>query len=246
MSDFPFASFGVTSLILFGAYTLFGITGFGQSVIAMPFLVMVASLRFFVPLVALLDGVFVLWNVAKFRREVNYRELIALLPTTTIGIIAGATIFLIISEKVLLLSLGVLITCHGVYGILQRGREPQFSRIMAVPLGLLAGALSATFGTGGPLYVAYLSGRIRDKGELRATIVQLLLLTALLRIGFFGVGGFYADPQIWLWWALALPFCFAGVKLGHYLHDRLKSESLLMLVYVILVIAGIMLVIKNI
>lgn len=246
MTDFPFASFGITSLILFVAYTLFGITGFGQSVIAMPFLVMVASLRFFVPLVALLDGVFVLWNVVKFRRETNYRELIALLPTTTIGIIAGATIFLIIPEKILLLSLGVIITCHGVYCILQRGRERQFSRIVAVPLGLLAGALSATFGTGGPLYVAYLSGRIRDKGELRATIVQLLLLTALLRIGIFSVGGFYADPKIWLWWALVLPFCFAGVKLGHYLHDRLKSENLLMLVYLTLIFAGITLVIKNV
>lgn len=246
MTDFPFASFGITSLILFGAYTLFGITGFGQSIIAMPFLVMVASLRFFVPLVALLDGVFVIWNVAKFRREANYRELVALLPTTTVGMIAGATILLIIPEKILLLSLGVLITGYGIYCILQRHQERRLGKIVAVPLGLMAGALSATFGTGGPLYVAYLSGRIRDKGELRATIVQLLLLTTLLRIGIFGVGGLYADPKIWLWWALALPICFAGVKLGHYLHDRLKSESLLMLVYLLLVVAGIMLVVKNV
>jgi uncharacterized membrane protein YfcA len=239
------ASFGLTAFILFGAYTLFGITGFGQSMIAMPFLAMVASLKFFVPLVALLDGVFVLWNVTKFRKQANYKELIALLPTTIIGMIGGATMLLLVPERILLLTLGVLITAYGVYRLLGEARTTQVNKFVAVPLGLLAGALSATFGTGGPVYVAYLSGRIFDKSELRATILGLLVLTSLVRIGVFGVGGLYHNAHIWLWWLMALPFCFAGVKLGHYLHDRLKSESLLTLVYLTLVISGMTLLIKN-
>jgi hypothetical protein len=35
------------------------------------------------------------------------------------------------------------------------------------------------------------------------------------------------------------------VKLGHYLHDRLKSESLLILVYLTLVVSGVTLLVKN-
>ena len=239
------ASFGITAFILFGAYTLFGITGFGQSMIAMPFLAMVASLKFFVPLVALLDTVFVVWNMTKFRKQANYRELIALLPTTIIGLIGGATILLLVPERILLLTLGALITAYGIYRLLGEARTTQVNKFVAVPLGLLAGALSATFGTGGPVYVAYLSGRIFDKSELRATILGLILLTAIFRIGAFAIGGLYDNAHIWLWWLMALPFCFAGVKLGHYLHDRLKSESLLTLVYLTLVISGVTLLIKN-
>ncbi|CEG08904.1 Sulfite exporter TauE/SafE [Afipia felis] len=238
-------SFGLTAFILFGAYTLFGITGFGQSMIAMPFLAMIASLRFFVPLVALLDTVFVLWNMTKFRKDADYRELIALLPTTIIGMIGGATMLVLLPERILLLTLGVLITAYGLYRLVAKQQAGKLNKFVAVPLGLLAGALSATFGTGGPIYVAYLSGRIFDKSQLRATILGLLVLTAIVRLGVFGIGGLYNNAHIWLWWLMALPFCFAGVKLGHYLHDRLKSESLLILVYLTLVVSGVTLLVKN-
>ena len=238
-------SFGLTALILFGAYTLFGITGFGQSMIAMPFLAMVASLRFFVPLVALLDAVFVVWNAAKFRQHANDPELIALLPTTILGMIGGATMLLLLPERILLLTLGVLITAYGIYRLLAKQQTGKLNKFVAVPLGLLAGALTATFGTGGPIYVAYLSGRIFDKSELRATILGLLLLTTLLRLGIFAVGGLYNNSHIWLWAAMLLSVAFLGVKLGHYLHDRLKSESLLTLVYLTLVLSGVLLIIKN-
>lgn len=238
-------SFGLTAFILFGAYTLFGITGFGQSMIAMPFLAMVGSLKFFVPLVALLDTVFVVWNMTKFRKQANYKELIALLPTTIIGMIGGATMLVLLPERILLLTLGAMITAYGLYRLVAKQHAGQLNKFVAVPLGLLAGALSATFGTGGPVYVAYLSGRIFDKSELRATILGLIFLTAIFRIGAFGIGGLYDHAHIWLWWLMALPFCFAGVKLGHYLHDRLKSESLLTLVYLTLVISGVTLLIKN-
>jgi uncharacterized membrane protein YfcA len=189
--------------------------------------------------------VFVVWNMTKFRKQANYKELIALLPTTFIGLIGGATMLVLLPERILLLTLGVLITAYGLYRLVAKQQAGKLNRFVAVPLGLLAGALSATFGTGGPVYVAYLSGRIFDKSELRATILGLILLTAIFRIGAFGIGGLYDNAHIWLWWLMALPFCFAGVKLGHYLHDRLKSESLLTLVYLTLVISGVTLLIKN-
>ena len=239
-------SFGLTAFILFCAYTLFGITGFGQSMMAMPFLAMIASLRFFVPLVALLDSVFVVWNAAKFRKQANYRELVALLPTAIIGMIGGATMLLLVPERILLLTLGVLITAYGFYRLLAKQQAGQLNKFVAVPLGLLAGALTATFGTGGPIYVAYLSGRIFDKGELRATILGLLLLTTLLRLGIFAAGGLFNDVHIWIWAGLLLSVAFLGVKLGHYLHDRLKSESLLKLIYLSLILSGVLLIIKNV
>lgn len=240
------ASFGLTAFILFGAYTLFGITGFGQSLVAMPLLAMIGSLKFFVPLMTLLDTVFVLWNMAKFRKQANYSELRVLLPPTIIGMLGGATILLTAPERLLLLALGVLICGYGLYRLLGPKGRAQINRWLAIPLGLVAGAISMTFGTGGPIFVAYLSSRIWDKGELRATILNVIVVTTTLRIIIFGASGLYANAHIWWWWLFALPACFAGVKLGHRLHDRLKSESLLFMIYIILIVSGAALIVKNI
>ena len=43
----------LAGLILGCAYVIFGMTGFGQNVIAIPFLVLIAPLKFCVPLIAL-------------------------------------------------------------------------------------------------------------------------------------------------------------------------------------------------
>lgn len=246
MYDASIGSFIYTSVILFGAYTLFGMTGFGQNIIAMPLLALVSPLKFSVPLISLLDVVFVAWSATKFWRQANYKELIALLPFLAVGMLLGAAILLIAPERILLLSLGAIIITYGVYCIIRRNHSLKMSKILAPPIGFFAGALSAAFGTGGPLYVMYLSGRILDKSELRASIVSLLVLSTSLRIGILGAGGLYSNQTIWLWWLLVLPSCFAGVKLGHYLHHRIKSSNLLFFIHLILIASGTLLIAKNI
>src|ERR1700742_3364398 len=119
-------SLSVPSLVLAGlilacAYTIFGMTGFGQNVIAIPLLVFIAPLKFCVPLIALLDAVFVTWTATKFRKHANYSELIALLPTLFIGLVVGFVFLSLLPDRVLLLSLGVFIASYGIYSVLPLG-----------------------------------------------------------------------------------------------------------------------------
>src|ERR1700748_18239 len=88
----------LAGLILGCAYTIFGMTGFGQNVIAIPLLVLIAPLKFCVPLIALLDAVFVTWTATKFRKQANYSELMVLLPTLVIGLVAGAIFLSLLPE----------------------------------------------------------------------------------------------------------------------------------------------------
>jgi uncharacterized membrane protein YfcA len=160
--------------------------------------------------------------------------------------LGGATLLLMAPERWLLLALGTIICGYGLYRLLGPRGRAQISRWLAIPLGLVAGAISVTFGTGGPIFVAYLSSRIWDKSELRATILNVLVVATMLRIVLFSASGFYGNARIWWWWLFALPACFAGVKLGHRLHDRLKSESVLFVIYIILIASGVTLIAKNI
>lgn len=246
MHDFSFVSLALGCLIFGCAYIVFGVTGFGQNIIAIPILVFMMPLKFSVPLIALLDSVFVTWTATKFRKQANYNEILALLPTLAVGLITGAMFLSLVPEHILLLCLGCLITIYGIYSLLQGEHAVRLNRLAAVPLGFFGGLMSAAFGTGGPINVMYLAGRISDKSELRASILIVLIATTAVRILIFGLTDFLENKLLWIWWLAVLPFCFAGVQIGHYLHNRIDSGMMLRVVRIVLIVSGLMLVIKNI
>lgn len=246
MHDFSFVALACGCLVFACAYTVFGVTGFGQNIIAIPVLVLMVPLKFCVPLIVLLDSVFVTWTATKFRKQANYAELMVLLPTLTVGLITGAVFLSLVPERILLMGLGVLVALYGIYGLLRGEHAVRLKRLAAVPLGFFGGLMSAAFGTGGPINVMYLAGRISDKSELRASILIVLMASTAMRVVIFGLTDFLENKVIWIWWLSVLPFCFAGVQFGHYLHDRIDNVMMLRIVRIVLTVSGIMLVIKNI
>ena len=55
MTDLPWPTLLATALILFGAYTVYGLTGFGSTIVAMPLLAHLYPLRFAVPMMLVFD-----------------------------------------------------------------------------------------------------------------------------------------------------------------------------------------------
>ena len=67
------------------AYTVFGLTGFGSTVIALPVLAHLFSLKFAVPLLLLLDfTAFVIFG-ARLRKRIHYAEIAWLIPFVLAG-----------------------------------------------------------------------------------------------------------------------------------------------------------------
>jgi len=73
-------------LVIFAAYLVFGITGFGASPITIPVLVHVLPLAFVLPLAALLDLGSALALGFHTRRQADTRELLTLVPFTLLGL----------------------------------------------------------------------------------------------------------------------------------------------------------------
>src|SRR5690606_26750011 len=98
---------------------------------------------------------------------------------------------------------------HGEHGV---------SRLWAMPAGLLGGMIGALFGTGGPPYVIYLTHRLGDKFELRATFSGLFLLEGALRIVTFLVAGLLLQAELFQTLLLAMPVMALGLYLGNKVH----------------------------
>jgi uncharacterized membrane protein YfcA len=231
-------------LIALLAYTAYGLTGFGSTIIAVPLLAQIVPIKFAVPLMLLLDVVFGMFTGFRFRKQAQYSEVMTLLPFILVGMAAGVVLLVTLNERVLLGALGLFALGYGIYCLLQPRTSARMARGWAAPIGTVGGAFSAMFGSGGVLYIVYLAGRISDKSQLRATIVTVLVISGLPRLCMFGYTGLLAQSGLFAAWLLLLPVGVLGFWLGNRLHHILPGPRVLRLIYGLLIMSGVSLLLR--
>jgi uncharacterized membrane protein YfcA len=238
LSDLPIhVLIAIPAIVLLG-YTIFGATGFGSTIIAVPLLAHALPLIVSVPLMTSLDLFAATSTALRNRAQVAWPEFRAVAPAVVVGIALGATLLVHLPAGAALTALGVFVTAYGAYvlsGARRLRRAPQW---LGWPIGVVGGVFSALFGTGGPVYVVFLSARIHDKGALRATTSLMVTLAVWLRIVLFALAGVLLHAPLLLLVATALPAMALGLYFGHRLHQRLSSAGVLRLIAVLLVING--------
>ena len=225
-------------VVIFAAYLVFGITGFGASPITIPVLVHLLPLAFVLPLAALLDLGSALALGFHTRRQADSRELVTLVPFTLLGLTLGVTLLLRLPRDATLLALGLFVCTYAVNLMLRRETRRGLSRWWAAPAGIAGGLVGALFGMGGPPYVMYLAGRITEPNAQRATISQMVILNVGLRVVAFALAGLLVSRTLWLAVAGLLPVAWAGVWLGHRVHLRLAPATAARIIAAALFMAG--------
>jgi hypothetical protein len=236
--DVSFDTLASAALIVVLAYTVFGLTGFGASIVAMPLLVFFFRLRVAVPLMLLLDLCAAMLLGLKNRGAVDRGELLRLIPFMLAGMLLGVTLLVNAPERAPLFVLGSFVFAHAAWGLLSRPGVKTIAVAWAPPLGAVGGVFTALFGTGGPIYVIYLAGRLHDKSVLRATIGTLIFFSGISRLVLFIGAGLYAQQGLLLLAAAMLPCALLGLYLGSRLHRRLSVQRVMQVLRVILILGG--------
>jgi len=227
-----------------GAYVVYGMTGFGSTVLSMPLLAQILPLKFAVPLMLLLDlGAFALFG-ARFRTGIRYDEIRWLAAFMLAGIAIGLTLLIRISDRHLLAGLGLFVLAYAAYGLRRRGAPLSLARAWSAPIGLVGGALSAMFGTGGVLFAIFNSGRISDKSELRATNAAMIMASSIVRVVLFGAAGLLSQRGLVVSALVLAPAMVAGLLIGNRLHAAIPSGAVVRVVYLLLVVAGLSLLMR--
>src|SRR5215510_12451872 len=208
----------VVLLVIFVGYTIFGATGFGASPLTIPVLAHVLPLTFVLSLVAVLDLSSGLALGFHTRRQADTRELWTLLPFTLLGLTLGVTLLVNLPRNATVLALGMFVCLYALYVLLRRRPAQQLSRRWAAPAGMLGGIIGALFGIGGPPYVMYITGRVRDPSAQRATISQMVIVNVGLRVVAFALADLLFSRALWFATMLLLPVAFAGLWIGNRAH----------------------------
>lgn len=244
LPDVPIHVLLVAPFIVLLGYTIFGATGFGSSIISVPGLAHFFPLTFTVPLVTTTDAFAATSTAFRLRRLVVWREFARLLPAMLIGIALGATLLLNLPRNPALLALGVFAASYGAYVIVG---PPKFARApgwLVWPVGVVGGIFSALFGTGGPIYIVFLSARIDDKSALRATSAIVVFVSVWIRVALFIATGLLLNATLLTSVLLLLPVMALGLWLGNRLHHALSRGGVLRLIAGLLLINGIALIVR--
>lgn len=178
------------------------------------------------------------------RQHVHWQEIRPLLPFSLIGVVLGVVLLINLPKEPLLTGLGLFVIAFGVRNILNLHGEKPISQWWAVPAGLSGGTVGALFGTGGPPYIIYLSHRLREKAELRATFSGLFMIDGGTRLITFLITGLLLQPGLLTAYLGALPLMALALHFGHKAHVGISNQQMLKLIGALLLGSGVSLLWK--
>jgi hypothetical protein len=232
------------AVILLAAYFIRGITGFGSGLISVPLLALFLPLQFVVPLILLLDFTASIVIGGLHFKRVKWDEIGILIPFGVAGVVLGTSLLVNLPTEPMLFALAGFVFVFAMRSVLNiRGYKP-ISRGWAVPAALTGGTVGALFGTGGPPYVIYLTHRIHDKSDLRATFSALFFTEGITRIVSFLVVGLLLSAKVWIAYLAALPVMLGALVLGGRVHVGLTQTQMTRLVGALLLVSSLSLLFK--
>lgn len=232
-----------SATILFLAYTVRGVAGFGSALIAVPLLTMRFPLTMVVPLVVLLDYLGSATQGFANRMEISWRDVLPLIPFTLIGVFGALLVMEMVDPQFLTTALGGFVLLYAVYQ-LSPLPEMRASRAASIPTGLFGGLMGTLFGTGGPFYVMYFNMRSLDKTVMRASFATYFLVDGSMRLAGYTLFG-HVNKEMLLYMLAALPIAGFGLLVGGQIHLNLSQQTFKRFISLLLLGSGIALILKG-
>lgn len=234
------------------AFILEAVLGFGATVLVVSlgaqFLPIEVLLPTYVPVNALLSA----WILVRHARRVEVGLLTRrILPYMGLGMALGLSVPGSVDRNLLLGGFGVfvmllaapeLVSAWGPSAGLEV-RSPLSRRAAGLVL-VAGGVIHGLFGSGGPMVVYFAGREGLDKSVFRATLAALWLLLTIVLIASFAHRGQMNPAVVWRSVSL-LPALVLGAVVGEWLHHRVEVRLFRVAIYVILLLAGLSLALRN-
>ncbi len=221
--------------IVFLTNIIQAITGFAGTMLAMPLSIKLIGMdpaRIALNAVATAASIYI---VAKDYKKVNRKVLKHALVWMTIGTILSMVVYRTVNTTLLLYMYGIviiIIALHKLFAKTELSIQDKFMNFIL----LLAGILHGLFASGGPFLVIYLTAKIKDKYEFRATVSAIWIVLGLV----FVVQNleYTTFSNVRISCVSMLPLV-GGVLIGDWILKRISQEKFMKITYVLLFLSGI-------
>lgn len=231
----------LVGLVVLVTYTLEAVTGFGCTVMAFPFVILLMNdLEEAKIILSVLTWLLSVYFVITKHKDINWKQFGIILLFAGIGLPAGMVLFKHFDAVVLTKALGVFIVLSAAIQLYKCFRQSDTLRLpsfMGYFFLLCGGIVHGAFAVGGPLIVLYSARNIPDKGQFRATMCLLwTTLNTILMIQFFLEKKFTLGIGCDL--LFLFPFLIAGIAAGEFIHNRVSGILFKKITFASLLLVG--------
>ncbi|MEZ4670725.1 MAG: sulfite exporter TauE/SafE family protein [Anaerolineae bacterium] len=231
--------------ILFVSFLVFGLTGFGSALIAMPLLIPLLGVDAATALVAIVSLVAQVLMLVRYRDSISVSTVWRLVLASLVAIPVGLTAVHYLDGRVVLLLLGCVLVGYGVYGLL-RPRLPEIKNPRwAFAFGFAGGFLSGAYNTGGPPVVIYANLLRWSPSQFKSNLGGAFLLNSVVVVTAHVASGHFTST-VMQDSVLALPATLVGVFVGWWLEKLINPYTFSKLILILLIIIGLRLITSNI
>lgn len=236
------------SLILFSCIILIASilqtsTGFGFSIMATPFLLMMFEPREAIQINLILSLIISCALIMKIRKDVEKEIMKKFIIGSLVGLPIGIIVFSLIDTTFLKLGVSILILVLTTLLVLDFRISRTTNRDFAV--GGLSGAFTTSIGMPGPPILLYFSGTDTTKEKLRATTLAFYLfiyfISLVIQVIFAGT-----TKEIWVSGLMGLPLVILGLVIGQILFKWINQKLFRLLTYGLLLFTGVYLLIQQV
>ena len=225
------------AVVLIG-YTVLGLTGFGSALVIVPLLAWHWPLPEVVALVLMLDLPASLMHSGLNWRQVQWTELRKLLPGMVLGTLMGLWFTHYLHSRWPLLALGVYVAAVGLRALRAGPTHGGVHERWGLVYGTGIGVVEMLFGTAGPVVVAWLTRRLPNPQQVRASIPMVMAVAVLTVLSGMAFDGRLSQPVLWQRWGLLIVPALLGVWFGHRLAHRVPVARLRQIICALLVVSG--------
>jgi len=224
-------------VILFSAF-IQGLTGFGMSIVAMPFLLRIMPLKEIVPVIIVLALFTNIYFLISFRKSIRFRKFVLLTAASLLFLPLGAYSLKHLNPDYLKLIFGILVTGFSLLLILKKTFPIRHEKSGYAITGALSGFLNGSLSLSGPPVVLFLSMQGTAKDTFRANItVYFMILNFVTMLVFLGNGLLNVvvfEKTLYFMAALII-----GVFAGMMAFKKLKEEVFKRVVLMLLLLSGV-------
>lgn len=228
--------------IIFIATLVRSTFGFGESLIAVPLLILLIPIEIAVPLSVLISVLIAAFVVVQDRKQIHFKSAKWLILFAAFGIPIGLLILIYGNENLNKRVLGILIIFYSIYSLLSKGnfKLESDNKFWLFLCGFFSGVLGGAYGLNGPPLVIYGNMRNWTAKHFRATLQAYFLPASM--IGMFG----YWYKGLWIstvthYFLISIPVIIPAILLGRYLNHQLKNGAFFKYIYLGLIGVGVVL-----
>lgn len=232
--------------IIFMATLVRSTFGFGESLIAVPLLILLIPIEIAVPLSVLVSVTIAAVVIIQDRQQIHLNSAKWLILFAVLGIPIGLLLLIYGNKDLVKSGLGILLIAYGIYSMMssRKFKLESDNKLWLFICGFLSGVFGGAYGVNGPPLVVYGNMRNWTAKHFRATLQAYFLPAGIIGMCGYWYKGLWSTA-VTHYFFISLPVVIPAVFMGRYLNNQLNGDTFMNYVYLGLIAIGLLLLYQS-